>query len=307
MIYDKYSFTIPEGKMLRVITNTDAKNEADDQYAIVHTLLSPRFDNRGIIAAHFGDEKSATSMEDSYKEILKLLGLMGINNKGLVYKGADHAIPNERMYVPSDGAELIIKEAMSDDPRSLFVTFLGPLTDLASAYLMEPRIAGKLTAIWIGGGTYPNGGAEYNLGNDINAANVVFKSNILLWQVPKNVYQMMLVSIAELEYKVKPCGEIGKYLFEQLVEWGHTKYGKRSALRTGECWFLGDSPVVGLMLNEHQNYYDWIPAPDITNDMNYVHNKNNRPIKVYNFVDSRFIMEDFYAKLTMFAKNQSSK
>ena len=66
MIYDKYQFRIPEGKMVRMIVNTDAKNEADDQYAIVHALLSPKFDNRGIIAAHFGNEKSPHSMEDSY-------------------------------------------------------------------------------------------------------------------------------------------------------------------------------------------------------------------------------------------------
>lgn len=31
--------------MVELIVNTDAKNEADDQYAIVHALLSPKFDN----------------------------------------------------------------------------------------------------------------------------------------------------------------------------------------------------------------------------------------------------------------------
>ena len=42
----------------RAIINTDAKNEADDQYAIVHALLSPTIDVRGLIAAHFGRERS---------------------------------------------------------------------------------------------------------------------------------------------------------------------------------------------------------------------------------------------------------
>jgi purine nucleosidase len=36
----------------RVVINTDAKNEADDQFAIVHALLSPSLDVRGLIAAH---------------------------------------------------------------------------------------------------------------------------------------------------------------------------------------------------------------------------------------------------------------
>ena len=47
---------VPEpSKQVRVILNTDAKNEADDQYAIVQTVLTPMFDLRGIIPAHFGD------------------------------------------------------------------------------------------------------------------------------------------------------------------------------------------------------------------------------------------------------------
>ena len=53
MIYKDYKFTVPPEKMIRVITDTDAKNEADDQFAIVHHLLSPSFDVRGIVAAHF--------------------------------------------------------------------------------------------------------------------------------------------------------------------------------------------------------------------------------------------------------------
>lgn len=241
MIYDKYGYTIPEGKQIRVITNTDAKNEADDQYAIVHTLLSPRFDNRGIIAAHFGDKRSSTSMEDSYQEVKKVLDLMNMPSEGFVFRGAPCALPDEDTPVVSEGSEMIIKEAMADDSRPLFVTFLGPLTDIASAYLQQPAIADRLTVIWIGGEKYPHGGKEYNLGNDIHAANVVMKSKIPLWQVPKNAFQRVMVSMAELEYRVKPCGEVGKYLFEQLVEWGHTEDGKQSLWRTGECWCLGDS------------------------------------------------------------------
>ena len=42
----------------RVIIDTDAKNEADDQFAIVHGLLSPTLDIRGLIAAHFGTRRS---------------------------------------------------------------------------------------------------------------------------------------------------------------------------------------------------------------------------------------------------------
>jgi inosine-uridine nucleoside N-ribohydrolase len=165
---------------------------------------------------------------------------------------------------------------------------------------MEPRIENRLTAIWIGGGPYPAGGEEYNLSNDIAAANVVMKSQIPLWQVPQNVYQKVKVSLAELEYRVRPLGEIGKYLFDQLNEHANSYYGMRRGYRTGEIWFLGDSPAVGLILHDHQYDYDWVPAPEFSRDMAYIHTGKNRAIRVYRSVDSRFILEDFYAKLALF-------
>lgn len=50
----------------------------------------------------------------------------------------------------------------SDEP--LYIALQAGLTDLAAAYLTEPKIAEKITAaIWIGGGAYPGGGKESNL------------------------------------------------------------------------------------------------------------------------------------------------
>jgi purine nucleosidase len=45
---------IPECKKKRVIIDTDAKNEVDDQFAIAQAVLSQSLDIRGIVAAHFG-------------------------------------------------------------------------------------------------------------------------------------------------------------------------------------------------------------------------------------------------------------
>jgi inosine-uridine nucleoside N-ribohydrolase len=304
MVYNKYRFHVPQEKMVRVITNTDAKNEADDQFAIVQALLSPKFDNVGMIAAHFGHKRVADSMEASYRELEVIFDKMNFDKKGLIFRGADGPLLDTKTPIVSEGARLIIKEAMSDDPRPLFVTFMGPLTDMASAYLLEPRIADRLTVIWIGGGKYPSGGPEFNLGNDINAANVVFGSTIPVWQVPKNVYEMMPVSLAELEYRVYPHGAIGEYLFEQLIEHTHEQNPRKNTFRTGETWVLGDSPAVGLILYEHRFEFDWIAAPYITAEMQYEHTGLNRPIRVYKSIDSRLILEDLYSKLALFVQNK---
>src|SRR5690606_30658717 len=80
--------SLPREKRARLILNTDAKNEADDQFTIVHALLTPTFDFHGIIAAHFGDHRSKTSMEDSRVEIDHLLKLMDLEGRIPVANGA---------------------------------------------------------------------------------------------------------------------------------------------------------------------------------------------------------------------------
>ncbi|MFS0722820.1 nucleoside hydrolase [Paenibacillus sp. 1P07SE] len=295
-------FDVPESKRIRLIINTDAKNEADDQYAIAHALLTPRFRIAGIIAAHFGT-RTETTMEESYAEIRKVMRLMRMESASKVFRGATGALPDEETPVMSEGAELIIREALKEDDTPLYAIFLGTLTDLAAAYLHEPRIADRLTVIWIGGGAYPEGGTEFNMGIDRHAANVVFGSPIPLWQVPKNVYKMMRVSLAELAVRVRPYGEIGRYLYDQLDAFNHLPHhGPRWP--KGEMWHLGDSPAVGLLLDDHDDDYDLVDPPYVREDLSYGERPAGAPrqLRVYRYVDSRFILEDMYAKLQLWAE-----
>jgi inosine-uridine nucleoside N-ribohydrolase len=287
-------------KRTRVIINTDAKNEADDQFAIVHGLLTPSFELHGLIPAHFGSIKSATSLQDSHDEVLLLLRLMGLESEVRVVDGAAAAISDMATPAPSPGAELIITEALKNDPRPLHVAFLGPLTDMASAILMAPEIAERnVRVIWIGGGYWPVGNREYNLSNDIAAANVVARSGIEIWQIPMKVYRHMAVSYAELYERVHGLGEIGKYLVEQLVEWNERVVAEPMEYRS-----LGDSPAIGVMMYPECGVSEWVPGPEYSEQMNYIHTGRNRPVKLYHNVDQRFILEDMFAKLVRFARGE---
>src|SRR4051812_32215493 len=95
----------------RVIIDTDAKNEADDQFAIVHALLSPSLDVRGLIAAHFGTSRSNRSMEESRDEIDLLVGLLRLEQQVTVANGAPAGIVDEQTPLDSAGAQLIIAES----------------------------------------------------------------------------------------------------------------------------------------------------------------------------------------------------
>lgn len=295
------SFNVPEKKKVRVIINTDAKNEADDQYAIVHALLTPKFIMKGLIGAHFGNRFCDDTMLQSYEECRHVLELMHMSNTVKVYKGAREAVTDDGKYEYSEGAQLIVKEALSEETSHLYVAFLGPVTDLACAYLEHPEIVGKLTAIWIGGGSYPEGHMEFNMSNDVNAANIVFQSGIDIWQVPMNVYAKMLVSLTELEMKVEPCGEIGSYLFRQMVEFNDA-HADRPEWPSGENWSLGDSPAVGLMMDSMLLSYDMREAPFVDKDLKYHFDGKGKTIRVYKDINNRFILEDFFMKLKKYSQ-----
>ncbi len=282
----------------RVILNTDAANEADDQYAIVHALLSPTLDT-SLVAAQWGNRRSHTSLADSRLEIDRLLTLMGRDDV-VVADGAPTRLPDERTPVDSQGARLIIDQAMlatPDDPVQ--IGFLGPLTDMASAILLEPAIVDKaVTVIWIGGRSYddePGQRIEFNLSNDIHAANVVFDSGIELWQVPSSVYTQTAVGLAELDARVAPHGELGRYLVDQVRAWN-----ARWVNRPIEHRCLGDSPAVALMLNPSAAWMRTRPAPRFSRDGRYLPGAGH-PIRVAETIDTRYLLEDMFHKIARHA------
>jgi purine nucleosidase len=288
----------------RVIIDSDAKNEADDQFAIVHALLSPTLDVRGLIPAHFGSARSSRSMQESREEIDRLLALMDLQGKATVADGAAEAIGDDRTAQDSPGARLIVaesKQAAAQDP--LYVAFLGPLTDMASAILLDPEIVRRpVVVIWIGGvgyggvETYP--GVEFNLGNDIAAANVVYDSGITVWQVPSNVYSQVSVSYAELDEKIGGTSPLADYLIGQLVEWNATHHPEPIESRS-----LGDSPAVSLLLYTRGGNFRTVPAPRFGREGHYLPGSGH-PIRVVESVDVRFLIEDMFAKIRRFGRGR---
>ncbi len=286
----------------RVIIDTDAKNEADDQFAIVHALLSPSLEVRGLIAAHFGMSRSDRSMEESRAEIDLLLQLMGLEQQVTVANGAPSGIPDEQTPRDSAGAQLIIAESKLASPEEpLFVAFLGPLTDMASAILLDPGLVDReVVVVWIGGvgyggvESYP--GVEFNLRNDIAAANVVYDSGITVWQVPSNVYSQVSVSYTELEEKIGGTSKLADYLINQTVEWNRTYWPEPIESRS-----LGDSPAISLMLYPRGGNFRIVPAPRFGQEGHYLPGSGH-PIRVVESVDVRFLLEDMFAKIRKFGR-----
>jgi purine nucleosidase len=304
-------YNVPENKRIRVIIDTDADAEADDHFAIVHALLTPKIDVVGIVATHFC---VAGSMERSFREIQNILCLLGLENRIPIYRGATEELLNEWSPVDSEGAQFIIEEALRSDDRPLFVLNIGAITNLASARLLAPNIDKTVLAVWIGGGPYPTGCIDFNLGNDIHAANVVVSSEMELWQIPLTAYTMMEVSFSELFERVRPCGKIGRYLYDNLMrvndiecamDLSFLPFAKNASaaaktmiIRSGEGWSLGDNPAVGVLITPQRTHSEMRRAQLFNMDGSYgAYVSDHRMIRVHHSIDSRIILEDMFAKI----------
>lgn len=297
-ILQKMGIRVPEASVVRVIVDTDARNEADDQFAIVHFLLSPSMDVRAVTAAHFeGKAGTGQSMEASFREIEKLLELMHIDDVPALH---GEAAPLGGPRPLSDAARFIIGEARRPDPRPLYVAILGAATNLAAALAEAPDIAGKLTAVWNGAGPYPEGRPEFNVMQDPAAARALLESEIPVWQIPQDVYAGFEVTLSELAARVRPCGEIGAYLYRQLEEQNLLEFDPAFLLRAGENWTLGDNAVTAaLLMSRFRGNWYTRPAPSLDGRLMYGENQAGKPIRVFEGLDVRMALEDLFAKLAL--------
>ena len=289
----------PPAARIRLMVDTDAKNEADDQYAIMHHLLTPMFDVRGIIATHFEQKAGYTgqSMEASYREIITVLRLADMDDVP-VFRGCVSPLRAIQDAPDSEGVQAIIREARQ--PGRLYIAVQGAMTNVAAALNAAPEIAENLVVLWNGGGPYPEGRPEFNVMQDPDAVRAVLDSPAEVWQTDQSVYCTLEVTLTELKRRVYPCGAIGRYLYEQLEKENHAEYRPDFLLRAGENWVLGDNTTAAvLLMNRFRGNWHMAHAPVIREDLTYGANPAGKLIRVYDSVDVRMTLEDLYAKLSL--------
>lgn len=318
-----FLYDVPEYKKIRVILDTDAACEADDPFAIVQALLSPKLMVKGILAEHFREQGS---MEKSYQEILTILDCMGMDasfaHRGqegpMGASGSEQGTSGKPCVEEeaSEGVRFLIEEALKEDEKPLYVLCQGAITNVAVAMQVCPEIIKRMTVIWIGThGAAPAKAPfrEFNAGNDVTAANLVLSCGGDIWIVPSTVYTTILIGIAEIQRRILPCGKIGEHLFWNLVNYNNSEY---AGWTKGESWSLGDSPAIALALNPDCGHFHYVPAPVVAEDTSSVAwassekkeaaqdgNPDARPmVKMYTDVDSRYILEDLIAKLELFCE-----
>jgi purine nucleosidase len=311
---------VPRRGRIRVVADNDYSGDPDGLVQLAHHALSPSVDLRLVIGSHLrpGDpfdptDRTADNAAALAREVLDLAGRSDVP----VLAGSNTALADPTTPIRSPAAEALVAEAMRDDVDTpLYVCAGAGLTEVASAWLLEPRIAERMTLVWIGGPEHPDLAApppdampiEYNLLIDVPAASVVFgQSLIAIWQVPRNAYRQTLASFAELELRMAGRGALGARLFAALA--GVQAMAGRHGVDLGETYILGDSPLV--LLTALQSAFEPDPSssrgttretPGITDDGQYTPVPDARPMRVYTHLDTRLMMEDLFAKLELHSR-----
>jgi inosine-uridine nucleoside N-ribohydrolase len=300
----------------RVIIDNDLGGDPDGLFQTAHHLMSSSVEVRAIVGSHlhkgeaWGRGPTALRAKAKAEELMDVMGLAA---RPPVFAGREEPLPSLATPADTPASRAIIAEAMRTDAKSpLYYCAGAGLTELAAAWLIEPKIAERMTLVWIGGPEYrgisrpPPGSdpSEYNLTIDIKAAQAIFgRSGFEIWQVPRSTYRQMLVTYDELLEKVRPTGRLGDFLVRQVEEI-MAALAARMPDGPGETYVLGDSPLVTLTAlqstfqpDPSSSDYVLHPAPQISDEGEYVETTNGRPIRVYTRVDARLTFEDLYAKL----------
>ena len=155
----------------KVIIDTDPAigyrfRDVDDGLAVLYLLaLADEFDTLALTAVH-----GNASQPRTFKKAVELLAVAGRSDVP-VLRGA----VNRRDLGVETEASRFLAEAVLDDPGEVTVLALGPLTNVATAGILEPTFYGKVRRLVMMGGSFGSP-FELNFFKDTAAAGMVLSA-----------------------------------------------------------------------------------------------------------------------------------
>lgn len=269
----------------KVILDTDAHNEIDDQYAIAYCYLSDSMDVVAACAEHYWHDSMPESetnnpeygMYASYEEIKKILNFCDSDYKTPVFKGSTTTMDKVGGAVESEAADAIIRIARESD-EIVYVLAIGAITNVSSAIMKAPDIREKICVIWLGCNQFHLGHPmEFNLSQDIEAGRYLFDCAVPLVVVPACwVTSILCVGIDQVR-DLRGHNALGDYLAD-ITEERYEMAGKYEGwART--IWDIGAPAIIETPENCE---FDVVKAPIITDDVKYAFDDSRHEVIVVN-------------------------
>ncbi|WCT79292.1 nucleoside hydrolase [Novosphingobium humi] len=305
----------------RVILDNDFAGDPDGLFQLAHHVLCRAVSIPLIIGSHLpGGFSRGNEAREGEARAREVLSIMGLDKAHTVIAGAPAPIGARASWKPGEASAAIVREAMREDAQGPLIYAAGAgLTDLALAWLSEPRIGRRIRLVWIGGRPHhglglpgPKAGeTEFNFSIDPVAAQVIFnESDIEIWQVPADVYSQMLFSNAELE-ELAATGPLGAYLKAKVDALPDmlAKIPGAPVLPASDVYVLGDSPLVTLTAllppmrpDTTSSRYVVMPTPRLLDDGGYAPRAGGRPMRVYTQIDAGITFRDMMARFRIAAR-----
>lgn len=293
---DRIARLQPPAGRVRMVLDTDAYNEIDDQFAVVHALLSPQsMSVEALYAAPFHNDRStgpADGMEKSHEEILRLLERLGISPAGLVHRGARGYLARPDAPQENEASRDLVRRAMTATPAEpLYVAAVGAITNVASAILMEPRIIERIVVVWLGGNAlHCSTAREFNLQQDPHASRLIFDCGVPLVHVACHLVTTHLhTTVAEIDRYVRGRGAIGDYLADIFAAYSEDHFGWSKVIWdiAATAWLVDAS---------------WLPStlvhsPILTENLTWSFDTARPLIRSVHFVHRDGIFRDLFTKL----------
>ncbi|MCU4973641.1 nucleoside hydrolase [Halobacteria archaeon AArc-m2/3/4] len=286
----------PAADTVRMVLDTDAYNEIDDQFAVVYALGEPTLEVEALYAAPFDNDRSsgpADGMRKSVAELERLLERASTAPApdGFVFEGSESYLSGPDEPVESPAARDLVERAREHEDL-LYVVAIGCPVTVASALLLEPSIREEIVVVWLGGHPHEwHTAAEFNLSQDLHAARVLFGSGVPLVQIPcKNVAEHVKTTVPELSARLEGHSSLGTYLYETVADYGGADrpwWGKEVWDLAAVAW-VADPSLVPSHLTA---------SPVLTDDQTWSRDPTRHPIRVARDVDRDGIFRAFQAAL----------
>ncbi|KFI69586.1 nucleoside hydrolase [Bifidobacterium magnum] len=197
----------------------------DDAVAIILAVGNPNIDLLGVTTV--GGNQSLEKVTYNARAVLEMAHATNIP----VHAGCDRPIVQPQEIAASihgetglDGVELpvpsrpldeghavnwIVDTIMNNEPGTISLVPTGPLTNIALAARLEPRIVERVKQVVLMGGAYHGGNwsacAEFNIKADPEAAHIVFNESWLVTMVGINVTEQALCT-PPVQQKIQEIG-----------------------------------------------------------------------------------------------------
>ena len=216
-------------KRQKILLDTDIGDDIDDALALALALNSPEIDLIGITTV-FGDTARRADLAQHLLRIFKREDTpiaVGVG-KPLQQRHAPSGVAqaeilgacqvNRETFSTFSGPEFIVQQALQHE-KQLTLVCIGPLTNVALALLIEPRISSAIRSIMMMGGTSGIPLPEWNVRSDVQAAHIVLQSGIPITLLGLNVTAHCQLSNNDIKRLYAAQTQQAQLLFQLITIW----------------------------------------------------------------------------------------